>query len=102
MIRSRMAADRHPGDGGGDVPRRAFPGYWLMGHIPMTKRVRRMPRNSARRHHGVSDRADRREGRFRALSRSWWRSASMMVRRNEFLAVGLALVAATLARAAGL
>ena len=78
-------------------------GYWLMGHIPMTQRVRRMPRDAARRDHGGDRRSDRRQGRCPWRSSPWWsHCASMIVKRNEFIAAGLALAAASLARAYGL
>ena len=77
-------------------------GYWLMGHIPMTRRVRRcleiLP--------GAIMAATivpivAKVGPV-ALIAVIVAAGSMMVRRNEFIAVGLALAAASLARAYGI
>ena len=77
-------------------------GYWLMGHIPMTRRVRR----SLEVLPGAIMAATivpivAKVGPV-ALLAVIVAAASMMVRRNEFLAAGLALAAASLARAFGL
>jgi uncharacterized membrane protein len=77
-------------------------GYWLMGHIPMTRRVRRalevLPGAIMASaivpivaNVGVA-----------ALIAVIVALVSMILKRNEFIAAGLALVAASLARAAGL
>ena len=77
-------------------------GYWLMGHVPMTRRVRRcleiLP--------GAIMAATivpivAKVGPV-ALLAVVVAALSMMVKRNEFLAVGLALAAASFARAFGL
>ena len=77
-------------------------GYWLMSHIPMTRRVRRcleiLP--------GAIMAATivpivAKVGPV-ALLAVIVAGVSMMIRRNEFIAVGLALAAASIARAFGL
>ena len=77
-------------------------GYWLMGHIPMTRRVRRgleiLP--------GAIMAATivpivAKVGAV-ALIAVVVAAGSMILKRNEFIAAGLALVAASLARAYGL
>ena len=77
-------------------------GYWLMGHIPMTKRVRR----SLEVLPGAIMAATvvpivTKVGPV-ALIAVVVALGSMILKRNEFLAAGLALVAASLARAYGL
>ena len=77
-------------------------GYWLMGHIPLTRRVRR----SLEVLPGAIMAATivpivGKVGPV-ALIAVIVAAGSMMVRRNEFIAVGLAIVAASLARAYGL
>ena len=77
-------------------------GYWLMGHIPMTRRVRRgleiLPGAIMA---AIVVPIVAKAGPV-ALLAVMVAAGSMMVRRNEFLAVGLALAAASLARAFGL
>ncbi|TMJ00271.1 MAG: AzlD domain-containing protein [Alphaproteobacteria bacterium] len=77
-------------------------GYWLMGHIPLTRRVRRcleiLP--------GAIMAATivpivAKVGPV-ALIAVIVAAGSMMIRRNEFIAVGLAVAAASFARAYGL
>lgn len=77
-------------------------GYWLMGHIPMTRRVRRclevLP--------GAIMAATvvpivAKVGPV-ALIAVVVALVSMILKRNEFIAAGLGLVAASLARAYGL
>ena len=77
-------------------------GYWLMGHVPMTRRVRRcleiLP--------GAIMAATivpivAKVGPV-ALLAVIVAGVSMMIRRNEFIAVGLALAAASIARVFGL
>jgi uncharacterized membrane protein len=77
-------------------------GYWLMGHIPMTRRVRRclevLP--------GAIMAATivpivAKVGPV-ALIAVAVALVSMIIKRNEFIAAGLALVAVSLARAYGL
>lgn len=77
-------------------------GFWLMGHIPMTKRVRRglevLPGAIIA---SIIVPVVAKVGTV-ALIAVCVAALSMVVKRNEFIAVGLALVAASLARAAGL
>lgn len=77
-------------------------GYWLMGHIPLTRRVRRtlevLP-GAIMAATIVPIVAKVGVAAFIAVVVAL---ASMIVKRNEFIAVGLALVAVTLARAYGL
>src|SRR4029077_19760030 len=86
-------------------------GYWLMGHIPMTRRVRRcleilpgaimaatiVPIVAK----GGAVALTPRVVAAGALIAVIVAAGSMMVRRNEFIAVGFALAAASLARAFG-
>jgi uncharacterized membrane protein len=76
-------------------------GYWLMGHIPMTRRVRRgleiLPGAIMA---AIVVPIVAKAGPV-ALLAVVVAAGSMMVRRNEFIAVGLALAAASLARAFG-
>jgi uncharacterized membrane protein len=76
-------------------------GYWLMGHIPMTKRVRRtlevLP-GAIMAATIVPVIAKVGPAAFIAVVVAL---ASMVVKRNEFIAVGLALGAVSLARAYG-
>jgi uncharacterized membrane protein len=76
-------------------------GYWLMGHIPLTKRVRR----SLEVLPGAIMAATvvpivAKVGPV-ALIAVAVALVSMIIKRNEFIAAGLALVAAFLARAYG-
>ena len=77
-------------------------GYWLMGHIPMTKRVRRtlevLP-GAIMAATIVPIIAKAGPAAFIAVVVAL---ASMIVKRNEFIAAGLALVAVSIARAYGL
>ena len=77
-------------------------GYWLMGHIPMTRRVRR----SLEVLPGAMMAATivpivAKVGTV-ALIAVAVALLSMIIKRNEFIAAGLALVAVSLARAYGL
>ena len=76
-------------------------GFWLMGHIPMTRRVRRgleiLPGAIMA---AIVVPIAAKAGPV-ALLAIMVAAGSMMVRRNEFVAVGLALAAASLARAFG-
>jgi uncharacterized membrane protein len=77
-------------------------GYWLMGHIPLTRRVRR----SLEVLPGAIMAATivpivGKVGPV-ALFAVIVAAGSMMLRRNEFIAVGLAVMAASIARACGL
>ena len=77
-------------------------GYWLMGHIPMTRRVRR----SLEVLPGAIMAATvvpivAKVGPV-ALIAVVVALSSMILKRNEFIAAGLGLVAASLARAYGL
>lgn len=76
-------------------------GYWLMGRIPMTKRIRRILEilpGAIMASAIVPIVAKVGIAAFAAVVVSL---VSMMFRRNEFIAVGLALATAALARAAG-
>jgi len=77
-------------------------GYWLMGHIPLTRRVRRtlevLP-GAIMAATIVPIVAKVGPSAFVAVVAAL---AGMIVKRNEFIAVGLALVAVSLARAYGL
>ena len=77
-------------------------GYWLMAHIPLTKRVRRtlevLP-GAIMAATVVPIVAKVGPAAFIAVAVAL---ASMIVKRNEFIAAGLALVAVSLARAYGL
>jgi uncharacterized membrane protein len=77
-------------------------GYWLMGRIPMTKRVRRglevLPGAILV---SLVVPVVAKAGIVAAIAVAV-ALLSMIVKRNEFIAVGLALAAASLARAAGL
>jgi uncharacterized membrane protein len=76
-------------------------GYWLMGHVPMTRRVRRtlevLP-GAIMAATIVPIVAKVGPAAFIAVVVAL---ASMMVKRNEFIAAGLALVAVSIARAYG-
>jgi uncharacterized membrane protein len=77
-------------------------GYWLMGHIPMTRRVRR----SLEVLPGAIMAATlvpivAKVGTV-ALIAVVVAMVSMIIKRNEFIAAGLALAAVSLARAYGL
>src|ERR1041385_2021969 len=76
-------------------------GYWLMGHVPMTRRVRRtlevLP-GAIMAATIVPIVAKVGPAAFIAVVVA---PASMMVKRNEFIAAGLALVAVSIARAYG-
>lgn len=77
-------------------------GYWLMGHVPITPRVRRMLEALP----GSVVMALVLPVVVKAGAAAWLAvgavMVSMLLRRNEFLAVGVGLAAATLARAYGL
>ncbi len=77
-------------------------GYWLMGHIPMTRRVRRSLEILPGAIMAATVVPIVAKIGVVALIAVIVAAVSMMVRRNEFLAVGLAIAAASLARAYGL
>jgi uncharacterized membrane protein len=77
-------------------------GYWLMGHIPLTRRVRRCLEILPGAIMAATVVPIVAKAGPVALLAVIVAGASMMVRRNEFIAVGLALAAASLARAYGL
>ena len=77
-------------------------GYWLMGHIPMTRRVRRSLEILPGAIMAATVIPIVAKIGVVALIAVIVAAVSMMVRRNEFLAVGLAIAAASLARAYGL
>lgn len=76
-------------------------GYWLMGHIPLTWRVRRglevLPGAILA---SIIAPVVAKAGIVGVIA-VVVAALSMIVKRNEFIAVGLALAAATLARAYG-
>src|SRR5438105_2375574 len=76
-------------------------GYWLMGHIPMTRRVRRCLEVLPGAIMAATIVPIVAKVGLVALLAVIVAGLSMIVRRNEFIAVGLALAAASLARAFG-
>lgn len=76
-------------------------GYWLMGHIPMTKRVRRSLEILPGSIMAATVVPIIAKVGVAALAAVVVALLSMMLRRNEFLAAGLALAAASLVRAYG-
>jgi uncharacterized membrane protein len=79
-----------------------FAGYWLMGHIPLTKRVRRVLEILPGAIMAATIVPIVAKVGPAALIAVLVAAGSMIVKRNEFIAVGLALVAVSLARAYGL
>lgn len=77
-------------------------GYWLMGHIPMTRRVRRILEILPGAIMAATIVPIVAKVGVVALLAVVVAAVSMILRRNEFIAVGFALAAAALARAAGL
>src|SRR5436309_10191296 len=77
-------------------------GYWLMGHIPMTRRVRRCLEVLPGAIMAATIVPIAAKVGPVALLAVVVAGLSMIVRRNEFIAVGLALAAASFARASGL
>jgi uncharacterized membrane protein len=77
-------------------------GYWLMGHIPMTRRVRRCLEILPGAIMAATIVPIVAKVGAVALIAVIVAAGSMMVRRNEFIAVGFALAAAWLARAFGI
>ena len=77
-------------------------GYWLMGHVPMTKRVRRSLEILPGAIMASAIIPIVAKAGVPALLAVIVALASMMIRRNEFIAVALALAAASLARAYGM
>ena len=77
-------------------------GYWLMGHVPMTKRVRRSLEVLPGAIMAATVVPIVAKVGVAALVAVIVALISMTIRRNEFIAVGFALVAVTLARAYGL
>ena len=77
-------------------------GYWLMGHIPMTRRVRRSLEILPGAIMAATIVPIVAKVGVVALIAVIVAATSMMVRRNEFLAAGLAIAAASSARAFGL
>jgi len=77
-------------------------GYWLMGHIPMTRRVRRCLEILPGAIMAATIVPIVAKVGAVALIAVLVAAGSMMVRRNEFIAVGFALAAASLARAFGI
>ena len=77
-------------------------GFWLMGHIPLTRRVRRSLEVLPGAIMAATVVPIVAKVGLVALIAVGVALASMILRRNEFLAAGLALAAALLARAYGL
>ena len=77
-------------------------GYWLMGHIPMTRRVRRTLEVLPGAIMAATIVPIVAKVGVVALIAVTVALASMLVKRNEFIAAGFALVAVSLARAYGL
>jgi uncharacterized membrane protein len=77
-------------------------GYWLMGHIPMTKRVRRSLEVLPGAIMAATIVPIVAKIGVVALIAVAVALVSMIIKRNEFIAAGIALVAASLARAYGL
>lgn len=78
-----------------------FAGYWLMGHIPLTKRVRRVLEILPGAIMAATIVPIVAKVGPAALIAVVVAAGSMIVKRNEFIAAGLALVAVSLARAFG-
>jgi uncharacterized membrane protein len=79
-----------------------FSGYWLMGHIPLTKRVRRILEVLPGAIMAATIVPIVAKVGPSALIAVIVAAVSMTLKRNEFIAVGLALVAVSAARAYGL
>jgi uncharacterized membrane protein len=79
-----------------------FSGYWLMGHIPLTKRVRRILEVLPGAIMAATIVPIVAKVGPSALIAVIVAAVSMTLKRNEFIAVGLALVAVSVARAYGL
>jgi uncharacterized membrane protein len=79
-----------------------FAGYWLMGHIPMTRRVRRCLEILPGAIMAAAIVPIVAKVGPAALVGVIVAAVSMIVKRNEFIAVGLALVAVSFARAYGM
>jgi uncharacterized membrane protein len=79
-----------------------FAGYWLMGHIPMTRRVRRCLEILPGAIMAATIVPIVAKVGTAALIAVIVAAVSMIVKRNEFLAVGLALAAVSLVRAYGM
>ena len=77
-------------------------GFWLMGHIPMTRRIRRGLEVLPGAIMAATIVPIVAKVGVVALIAVAVALASMVMRRNEFIAAGLALVAASVARAYGL
>jgi uncharacterized membrane protein len=77
-------------------------GYWLMGHIPLTKRVRRTLEVLPGAIMAATIVPIIGKLGLPALIAVVVALTSMILKRNEFIAAGLALVAVSLARAYGL
>lgn len=78
-----------------------FSGYWLMGHIPMTRRVRRVLEILPGAIMAATIVPIVAKVGPSALIAVLVAAGSMIVKRNEFIAAGLALAAVTAARAYG-
>jgi uncharacterized membrane protein len=79
-----------------------FAGYWLMGHVPVTLRVRRMLETLPGAIVVATVAPLVAKAGVPGVIGIGVTLASMFLRRNEFLAVALGLTAISLARAMGL
>ena len=79
-----------------------FAGYWLMGHVPVTLRVRRMLETLPGAIVVATVAPLVAKAGAPGVIGIGVTLASMLLRRNEFLAVALGLAAISLARAMGL
>lgn len=73
-------------------------GYWLMAHVPLTRRVRRMLEVLPGAIMAATVVPLVAKAGLAALLAVMVALAAMIIRRNEFLAVGLGLATAALAR----
>src|SRR5436305_6595406 len=78
-----------------------FAGFWLMGHVPVTARVRRMLETLPGAIVVATVAPLVAKAGMPGVIGIGVTLASMLMRRNEFLAVALGLPAISLARAAG-
>ena len=79
-----------------------FAGYWLMAHVPVTVRVRRMLETLPGAIIVATIVPLAARGGIAGLIGIGVTLASMLLRRNEFLAVALGFAAVSLARAYGI
>jgi uncharacterized membrane protein len=79
-----------------------FAGFWLMGHVPVTRRVRRMLETLPGAIVVATVAPLVAKAGAPGMIGIGVTLASMLLRRNEFLAVALGLASVSLARALGL